>query len=344
MNSYTRQVADFAASMRLTDVPQVVIARAKKIILDGFGCAMYGSDVKWTQILAGVIRRLEPNGGQATVWGRGETASAVNAVLLNGTMVQSYELDDGNPAGSIHSACVVLPTALAAAEYLGTSKVSGERLLRAIIAGFEVGPRVGLCMSGEKMVRIGWHAPGIVASFPGAIASGIVLGLASDQFFHALGIAGTQASGLMAAQFGSMVKRMQCAKGAQSGLYASLLAADGFTGIENIFEEKYGGFCSTFSHSADQFDLPALVDGLGSRWETMRIGIKVYACAGGNQSAVGAVEELVRETGLKAAEVEEIIVKVTQGVVSHHGWSPYVPNGLTAAQMHLGFCVAMQLI
>ncbi len=235
MTSHTRQIAEFAAHLKLEDVPVDVIARAKAIILDGLGCGLFAADVAWTRILAEVVGGLEPGGGHASIWGRGETASAVHAALVNGTMVQGYEIDDANQA-CFHACAVVLPAAFAAAEFLGADKVDGKTLLTAIIAGFEVGPRVGLCLNGDRMIVKGWHAPGIFGPFPAALAAGIVLGLNADQLFHALGIAGTQASGLMAAQFGSMVKRMQCAKNAQSGLYAALLAADGFTGIADIFE------------------------------------------------------------------------------------------------------------
>jgi len=343
MPSHTRQLAEFAATLRLADVPEDVVARAKAIILDGLGCGLFGANLKWTQILAGVVKRLEPRGGQASIWGRGETASAVNAALVNGTMVQGYELDDVNPA-AFHSCAAVLPAVLAAAEYVGSDKVDGETLLTAIIAGFEIGPRIGLCMNGNRLLVKGWHTPGIFAPFPAAIAAGIVLELSGDQFFHALGIAAPQSAGIMAVQFGSMVKRMLSAKGAQSGLYAALLAADGFTGIEDVFEEKYGGYCTTFTQSEDQFDLAALTDGLGTRWETMRISIKRHATVGTNLSTLDAIEELVEETGLKAADVEHITVWLTEDAVRHSYWTPYVPAGLTAAQMHLGFCIGMQLI
>jgi aconitate decarboxylase len=343
MPSYTRQVAEFATDLKLSAVPADVIARAKSIILDGLGCGLFATNLKWTQILAGVVKRLEPRGGQASIWGRNETACAVNAALVNGTMVQGYELDDAHPA-AIRSCAAVLPAVLGASEYLGAEKVDGEKLLTAIIAGFEVGPRVGLCMDANKMLVRGWHTPGIFSPFPAAIAAGIVLGLSSDQFYHALGIAGPQASGLMAAQFGSMVKRMFSAKGAQSGLYAALLAADGLTGIEDVFEEKYGGYCTTFSQTPDQFNLPALSEGLGTRWETMRIAIKPHASVGTNLAALDAFDELIKETGLKAADVDGITIAVTESALHHSGWSPYVPQSLTTAQMHMGFCVAMKLI
>ena len=344
MTSYTRQIADFASRLTLDAVPPEVIARAKGIILDGLGCALFGSDVRWTRILAGVVHRLEPKGGVASIWGRRASASAANAALVNGTMVQSYELDDVHINGHMHSCAVVLPAAFAAAEYVGGDKVDGARLLLAIIAAFEIGPRVGICMRGDDIKLNGWHSGGILTTFPAAIAAGVVLGLNSDQFFHALGIAGTQAGGLFAAQYGSMVKRMHAGKAAQSGLYAALLAADGFTGIEDVFDEKYGGYCSTFTHSTDKFDLPELVAGLGTRWETMHFTIKTYACNGSNHSAVNAIDELMAENGIKADDVAEITIAATQGMIRHGGWSPYEPKGLVGAQMHTGFCVAMRMI
>ncbi len=342
MPSHTRQLAEFAAKLKLSDVPPEVVARAKSIILDGLGCGLFGAHLKWTRILAGVVERLEPQGGTASVWGGGKTASPASAALVNGTMIQGFELDDANPA-SLHSCAAVLPAVFAAAEVVGADKVDGETLLTAIIAGFEVGPRVGLCMNGNKMLGQGWHTPGLFGPFPAAVAAGRVLGLDADQIFQALGIAGPQAGGILATQFGSMVKRMLTGRAAQSGLYAALLAADGFTGIEDVFEEEYGGYCSTFTQSTDQFDLGELTSGLGTRWETMRISIKRHATVGTNLSAMDALEELMRE-GLKAADVERITFRMTDDAVKHSWWLPYEPVGLTAAQMHLGFCTALKLI
>ena len=90
--SYTRQLAEFATTLKLADVPADVIVRAKSLILDGLGCGLFGANLPWTNILAGLIKKLEPHGGNVSIWGRGETASAVSAALLNGTMVQGYEL------------------------------------------------------------------------------------------------------------------------------------------------------------------------------------------------------------------------------------------------------------
>lgn len=52
----------------------------------------------------------------------------------------------------------------------------------------------------------------------------------------------------------------------------------------------------------------------------------------------------MEETGLTATDVERITVRMTEDAVRHSFWTPYIPNGLTAAQMHLGFCIGMKLI
>src|SRR6202042_3654174 len=105
-----------------------------------------------------------------------------------------------------------------------------------------------------------------VGVFSAAAGAARALSLGPEQTVHALGIGGTQSSGLMAAQYGAMVKRMHAGRSAQSGLYAALLAQQGFTGIADVFEAPYGGFCTTFSRSKDRFNLAALSDGLGRRF------------------------------------------------------------------------------
>jgi 2-methylcitrate dehydratase PrpD len=160
---------------------------------------------------------------------------------------------------------------------------------------------------------------------------------------HALGIAGTQAAGLMAAQYGAMVKRMHAGRAAQSGLYGALLAKDGFTGIETIFESEYGGFCTTFSRSTDRFDMNELTSGLGERWETTRISLKFYSCVASNHTTLDALRGLQARERFTADDIERIVVHASKVTVEHAGW-PYQPNGMVAAQLNLPFCAATLLL
>src|SRR6266567_6706290 len=123
---------------------------------------------------------------------------------------------------------------------------------------------------GHEHIGQGWHSGATVGVYSAAAGAARGLRLSTQECIHALGIAGTQAAGLMAAQYGAMVKRMHAGRAAQSGLYGALLAQAGFTGIVDVFEAPYGGFCTTFSRSTDRFDLDALSARLGSEWEAMR--------------------------------------------------------------------------
>jgi aconitate decarboxylase len=254
--------------------------------------------------------------------------------------VQGFELDDVHRAGVLHVGAVTLPALLAVAEL--RRDLSGEEFLAAAVAGYEIGPRVGLCM-GPEHIGQGWHSGATVGVFSAAAGAARGLRLDAARAVHALGIAGTQAAGLMAAQYGAMVKRMHAGRASQSGLYGALLAERGFTGIEDVFESEYGGFCTTFSRSRDRFDLEQLVAGLGTVWQTMGVALKFYACVGSNHTTLDALRELEKNRAFAAGEVERIVVHGSQATADHVGWK-YEPKGVTAAQLNLPFCVATLLL
>ena len=147
----------------------------------------------------------------------------------------------------------------------------------------------------------------------------------------------------MAAQYGAMVKRMHAGRSSQSGLYGALLAAGGFTGIVDVFEAPYGGFCTTFSRSQDRFNLDELSKGLGDRFETMRISLKFYSCVGSNHTTLDAIRAIQERRPFTLDELDHIVVYGSQVTADHVGW-PYRPEGLTSAQLNLPFCVATLLL
>jgi aconitate decarboxylase len=337
-NPYTQGVAAFVAGLAYERIPADVIARIKLLILDSFGCALYGAELPWSRILLTTLRGLDQTKACAA-WGTGERLSAPHAALVNGTLVQSFELDDVHRAGVLHVGAVTLPALIAAAEL--RPGMTGRDFLRAAVAGYEVGPRVGLCM-GPEHIGQGWHSGATVGVFAAAAGGSAGLRLPADQAVHALGIAGTQAAGLMAAQYGAMVKRMHAGRAAQSGLYGALLAEAGFTGIADVFESPYGGFCTTFSRSQDRFNLAELTAGLGERFETLGVALKFYSCVGSNHTTLDAIRTIAARRPFRAGDIAAITVHASQATVDHVGW-PYKPQGLTSAQMNLPFCVATLL-
>jgi 2-methylcitrate dehydratase PrpD len=254
--------------------------------------------------------------------------------LANGTAVHGFELDDLHQLSIIHLGSTVLPAAVATAQY--AAERSGEQLLTAVVAGYEVASRVGMSM-GAAHLRQGWHPTATHGTLGAAVSAGVILGLDEAQMAHALGIAASQASGLMASQYGAMVKRIHAGKAAQSGVFAALLASRGATGIENVLEADYGGYCGTFSPT---YTPQALTEGLGTVWQTGHVGFKPYATNGSCHPAIDAILELRAGHSFGPQDVERVEVKVSTATSLHVGW-PYVPSSVTAAQMNLSYIVAV---
>jgi 2-methylcitrate dehydratase PrpD len=338
-NPYTQGMAAFVSGLRYERIPAEVIERIKLLMLDSFGCALYGADLEWSRILMRTLQQLDSS-TSCGVWGTPLRLSAPHAALVNGTLVHGFELDDIHRLGAMHVGAVTLPSLMAVAEI--RPGMSGRDFLTAAVAGYEIGPRVGRCM-GEEHLGQGWHSAATVGVFSSAAAAASALRLSKDQTVHALGIAGTQAAGLMAAQYGSMVLRMHTGRSAQSGLYGGLLAAAGFTGITNVFESDYGGFCTTFSRSHDRFNLAELTSGLGARYETMLVSLKFYSCVSSNHTTLDAIRTMRARRPFSLEEVDQIVVHGSQVTVDHVGWK-YRPEGISAAQLNLPFCVATLLL
>jgi len=270
----------------------------------------------------------------------GDRLSSPHAVLVNGALVQSFELDDVHRVGVLHVGAVTLPPIFAILER--EPSISGRDFLAASVAGYEIGPRVGLCM-GQEHIGQGWHSGATLGVFSAAAGAAAALKLDTAETVNALGIAGTQAAGLMAAQYGAMVKRMHAGRSAQSGYYGAILARRGYTGIQDVFESQYGGFCSTFSRSHDRYDLAALSADLGERFETLQIALKFYSCVGSNHTTLDGIRDIRSRRPFAPEDVERIVVHGSKVTVDHVGWA-YKPEGLTSAQLNLPYCVATFLL
>jgi hypothetical protein len=137
-----------------------------------------------------------------------------------------------------------------------TGKMTGDLKLRGVTkpVTFDVTFNGGLpSPMGGNGYNLGFHATGTVGCFGAAAACARLLGLDADATAQALGIAGTQASGLKS-QFGTMCKPFHAGKASHNGLLAARLAARGFSGRPDLVECEQG-FALThapdFEHCAE---------------------------------------------------------------------------------------------
>jgi 2-methylcitrate dehydratase PrpD len=336
----TVALAGWVEQLAMDAIPERVRARAKHLLLDGVACALVGAQLPWSRVATRAVLDLE-GAGDTVVIGTGETTSGPAAVLLNSTFIQGFELDDFHPLAPLHSNSLIVPVLLATAQRLGG--VSGAAALTAAVAGFEVGPRVGLALHGSQMLSRGWHSGPVFGTHTAATVAGKLSGLGAEQLEDALGMAGTQSGGLMAAQYESMCKRMQHGFAARNGYYAAALAAGGYTGIKQVFERPYGGYLAVFGEGHDP-DAAQITAGLGEGWQTELIMVKSYAAQGGLHGTIQAALELRAQHGIDPATIAHIEIRVGHTVYHHGWWRPERPLTSIGAQMNLGYAAAVALL
>lgn len=328
----TRDLASFGANLRFEAIPREVIERIKLSILDSIACCIFGATLPWTRKVAR-LAMLERACPTASIWGTGEKTSVTLAVLVNSTAGHAFELDDIHKESIVHAGSIATPVALALAEQ---RDMSGADVITAMVAGYEIGHRVGNAATMSLFFR-GFHPQGTSGAFVAVATAAHAIGLKAEQYQHALGIAGSQAGGLMAAQEGAMVKRFHSGRAAQSGVYSALLAADGFTGILDVLEAPYGGYLSTYS---DEPNPERLTAGLGTTWETLNVGYKPHASVTSIHTALDALAAIMREEKLAASDIVSVETGLSPMTHVHCAWE-YKAQSVTAAQMNLYFGLAV---
>ena len=272
---------------------------------------------------------------------------------MNSTEVQAFELDDWHSLAPLHSNSILLPAFLAATSHQrakGAPAFNGASLLLSTIVGYETGPRVGLCLHGSQMLTRGWHSGVVFGHAASAAAVSKMLGLPPHAIEDALGISCTQACGLMSAQFGSDVKRMQHGFAARNGLFAALLAKGGYTGIKKVFEEPYGGFLAAFGQGSGKeppYSADELVKELGQTWQLESIRVKPHASMAGTHCTIDTVEALQKKHPAKLSNLTNITcikIEMSEPAFKHGGWRAHRPLTATGAQMSCAYAAAVQLV
>lgn len=328
----SRALAKYSVGMTYEKLSPEVVSFTKLCILDYFGSAIAGSDKQPIQMISDLMEEL---GGteQASLFTGGKT-SVLQAALVNGASSHVVELDDIHKGSIIHAATVVIPAALAIAEW---KELSGKDLITAIVAGYEVCYRIGEAVSPSHYYY--WHNTATCGTFGAAIAAAKLLQLTEEETIHALGNAGTQAAGLW--EFivdGAMTKQLHSGKAAMNGALAALLAEKGFTGPLKILEGNRG----FFKAMSDEYDSTKITAGLGEEFKILENSFKIHASCRHTHHAIDLLIEIFKERNPQAEEIESITVKSYKSAIDITDNSD--PQTEYAAKFSLQFCSALAIL
>lgn len=284
--------ASWLADARVLPLPREVVDAARTCLVDWFACTLGGMNEPVTQIVRRRIASWAPSGSAPLLCGGDSTPCF--AAMLHSTAAHTTDFDDTHIWTDAHFSGPTWAAVLS--DVADTARVDDELFLRAFVAGFETGTKMGGRRLGHAMVHRGFQATAMLGRLSAAAACAVMKGLDAERIAMALTIAGCQTAGLSIAA-GSMMKPYQGGKTAFDGVISADLAADGFTGDPRLFDagggsigaKRIGGLARAFVQDGfAEFAVPDYSAG----WEILRNSTKAYPCLHGLGPVVDAARDL----------------------------------------------------
>lgn len=297
--SVSATLGAFVSGFQGQDLPQAMRHEARRAIVNYFGVALGG----WVDPAgAAALAVIEPMAGKpaATVIGCSRRFDVLSAAFMNALNANVLEFDDTHMPTVIHPTAPVAPALFAIAE--GT-RVTGAAFIEAFVLGVEVACRAGNAVTPGHYAR-GWHITATCGVMGAAAACARLMGLGPEQTAHAIGIAASQAAGLVE-NLPTGAKNVQVGNSARNGLLSALLARQGYTAAPEAIEGARGWARA----SGDAPNMQALLGGLGQSWELAKNACKAYPCGIVLAPVIDACLDLRRDHSLGANDIEQVTVR-----------------------------------
>ncbi|HET7158331.1 MAG TPA: MmgE/PrpD family protein, partial [Burkholderiales bacterium] len=250
----------------------------------------------------------------------------------------ALDFDDCNNTLGGHPSAPVLSALFALADDTGAS---GREFINAYIAGFEVETKLGLAVNFYHYTK-GWHPTVTLGVFGAAAACARLLKLDDAQVAVAIAIAASFASGIKA-NFGTMMKPLSVGHCARNGLYAALLAREGYTANTGGAFEHNHGFLNVFNGEGN-YDAEKILSAWAAPFDIVEpgIAIKQYPCCASTHPAIDAMLMLAREHNLDPGQVERIDSWTHARRLQHTNRPD--PQSALDAKFSVQYCLARALL
>lgn len=299
----TEKLARFIAETNLEKMPPETVAIVKKAMIDTLGVALAGSSEPEGKAITAFVKKLEGKPAVGVIGGKIRT-SLLLAALANGTIAHVLDYDDTGADTQGHPSAVLVPVVLGLGEEL---RSSGKEVIEAYALGTEVWAKVSCAMPSLHLK--GWHPCAIFGTIGATAAAAKLLRLSVEQVTMALGLASSEAAGLLQ-NFGTMTKPFHAGNTAKNGIMAALLAKEGFTSAKDIMEGDMG-FPTTF-YGGSAIDVSRMAENLGTPFAIISSGINIkrYPSCAGTHRALDAILHLIDLYDIKPEEIEAVDCQV----------------------------------
>jgi 2-methylcitrate dehydratase len=328
MDQTTSSLADYALGTHFDDLPTEIVRQAKRRLIDTIACVAAAYDEPLSVMARAVAERQSGN-PSAGVWGSSSRSTPEAAAFANGVMLRFLDYNDMYRVTTGGHPSDVIAAVLSVADAV---RANGRDTLNAIVVAYEV-----YCMYCEvtDLNEKGWDQPvyGVIAS---AIGAGKLLGLSRQEMGEAISLAVVPNMAMLQTRRGELSswKGAAAANAARNGVFAAILAKEGFTGPEAVFEGPSG-----FFELAGKFDVA--LDGSSER--ITRTNMKCFPVCYHGQAAVRAALNLhgkVRPEDVAAIRVETYAQALREMASDKTRWAP---ESRETADHSLPFVVAAAL-
>jgi 2-methylcitrate dehydratase PrpD len=328
-------LAQRIAAVKYEDLPQDAVHWAKVGVLDTVGVTLAGCREDTAQLAA---LALGTGTGPSHVFGSDRRVNPLDAAVINGAASHALDFDDCNNTFGGHPSAPVLSALFALADDIGAT---GREFIAAYVAGFEAETKIALAVNFHHYMK-GWHPTATLGVFGSAAACARLMKLNAAQTAVALAAAVSFASGVKS-NFGTMMKPLHVGHCARNGLFAALLAREGYTAnTASAFEHKQG-FFDVFNGEGN-YDAAKILPAWGNPWDIVEpgIAIKQYPCCGSTHPAVDAMLSLVCEHGLSPAMVARVDSWTHSRRLAHTNRPD--PQSERDAKFSVQYCLARALL
>ena len=336
----SRQLARWSKEQGANGIPDEVLAMAKGHILDGIGLAIAARRGGFGN--AGVIVARSIGGSpEARILGSNDLLGAASAAFANGILIHALDFDDTHAGGLVHASAVTLPVALAVGQ---ECRSTGLQVLQAAVIGYETVCRLGAASPHGFHAR-GFHATSTCGTISSSLVASMLMKLNERDTISALGIAGSASSGLLEfLEDGSDTKIIHPGTASLNGVLAARLAGAGAEGPETVIEGQRGLYRTL---SAKNADIESIVQGLGSRWESLKITIKPYPVCQLIHASIDATVKACKSVRLRAEDVSKVDLWAhpdSIGIVCEPRKVKDVPRTQYDAKFSLPWCLAAVMV